>query len=264
MENKFFVLVTEEYDHFKDTSRDVVKELATWLRDIKEVKDTKIYYSGQNIGNFNEKVRAAQADGFVHLSNPDSIRHVCGRTAISIDDSPKRENKFCYIQYCLSLFSIEYCTDILAELTEQSLQYPDGANFYLINFCDALAGIGRGHIFTFRDAANELPTNILATQVITKHEELLYILHEINTQEGFSLRDTSRFKDTGKRYTPSGQKIYEDNKTGYLWYLDKFHKDKKITYEVFDKTGKKYVGEHDENGKPTGKTDDSRRIDQYL
>lgn len=53
-----------------------------------------------------------------------------------------------------------------------------------------------------------------------------------------------------------GATVYKEKSTGYYWYLDNFHK---THYEVFDKTGKKHIGEANLDGKIDFSRADSKK-----
>jgi hypothetical protein len=55
------------------------------------------------------------------------------------------------------------------------------------------------------------------------------------------LRSKSRFEIT--HYKIQNRKVYKEKKTDHLWYVDNMHYGGSAHLEVFDKTGKRHLGE---------------------
>lgn len=60
------------------------------------------------------------------------------------------------------------------------------------------------------------------------------------------LRDHDRFEPTNYKF--GGRKIYQEKSTGYLWYVDNLHFGQSAHLEVFERTGKRHLGESDLDG----------------
>ncbi|MFM7408517.1 MAG: hypothetical protein ACKO3K_18140, partial [Cuspidothrix sp.] len=74
------------------------------------------------------------------------------------------------------------------------------------------------------------------------------------------LRDGVRFRKTSNRCQE--RVIYCELITGYYWYVDNLHHGKAAHLEVFDKTGKKHLGEADLDGNINYfKSDSDKSID---
>lgn len=88
------------------------------------------------------------------------------------------------------------------------------------------------------------------------------MLLDFLTQNGaftFSLNDTNRFLKMSGMDPVQGATVYKELKTGYFWYKDMLHK---THYEVFDKTGRKHLGEANLEGTiDSGKADPSKHLD---
>ncbi|MEY2491674.1 MAG: hypothetical protein QOH24_625 [Verrucomicrobiota bacterium] len=66
------------------------------------------------------------------------------------------------------------------------------------------------------------------------------------TRQTILAREHSRFRRT-KRWSGQSTRIYEENETRHLWYLDSFHTGTQPHFEVFDRNGV-HLGEADWRG----------------
>lgn len=271
MKIHLFIILPDEVDYTSE--EDLVTKLGTTIKSAKTQTTLTIYYSMANFMAFFEKANEAfnlfkQEPNF-NLSNPKKALKITNiQRMVSIDDAPKRNGEYCYIQYTLDPFEIEYTNnDILAELTEYKLVQEEQEEIILFDFGKILKldKKRKDCIFTFKDAHRELPSRIVSTIVVSSDVDLADTIANIATKYAkgtIDLKDKTRFIDTGKIYTPSKQKIYQEIKTGYYWYFDRFHEKTKITYEVF-RSPKDYLGEHDKYGHFIERKED-RNIAEYL
>ena len=108
-------------------------------------------------------------------------------------------------------------------------------------------GASRSFLPVFKDALHktDLPVFAQIDQVFDL-ADLDYWL--ARNPAVFDLRDPERFERTNYVWGASKERIYRELKTGHHWYFDRFHRDNKVHYEVFDSDGKKHLGEADANG----------------
>lgn len=267
MKIHLFIILPEEIDF--TAKKDVVGELTKTINNVK--KSATLYYCPSNFGTFFTKA-AEIFEAFkeeYYMTNPkNALQHIMNKSVISINDAHKRSGEYCYIQYTLDPFEIEYTNnDILAELTEYKLVQEEQEEIILFDFGKILKldKKRKDCIFTFKDAHRELPSRIVSTIVVSSDVDLADTIANIATKYAkgtIDLKDKTRFIDTGKIYTPSKQRIYQEIKTGYYWYFDRFHEKTKITYEVF-RSPKDYLGEHDKYGHFIERKED-RNIAEYL
>jgi len=101
------------------------------------------------------------------------------------------------------------------------------ANKMLYLFLDAV------HLKDYPDAWYKYPC-------ICTEEELIDIFEANHIESRNVLLDTKRFIHVKDDFDHTrGAMVYREITTGYLFYLDNFHK---YHYEVFDSTGKKHLG----------------------
>jgi hypothetical protein len=112
----------------------------------------------------------------------------------------------------------------------------------------------------FKDALHkpDLPVWVRIDQVANL-EDLEYWIAQTQASTPFTLNNPERFERTNHFRSVSKQRIYRETSTGYLWYFDRFHKDNRIHYEVFDPTGKVHIGEADSDGNLIASTADKSK-----
>lgn len=107
----------------------------------------------------------------------------------------------------------------------------------------------------FQDAAHkaDYPKEFIKIPCYNDWENLLGYLYGQNVFS-FTLNDINKFDRCCM--SVQGATVYKEKSTGYYWYLDNFHK---THYEVFDKTGKKHIGEANLDGKIDFSRADSKK-----
>lgn len=134
----------------------------------------------------------------------------------------------------------------LAELAERKLLKHDVA---LLFFNMTGFGASRSFLPVFKDALHKINLPVFARiDQVFDLADLDYWLAKNQHPAVFDLRDPECFERTNYVWGPSKQRIYRELKTGYFWYFDRFHKDNKVHYEVFDPTGKTHLGEANADG----------------
>lgn len=118
----------------------------------------------------------------------------------------------------------------------------------------------KNRIVLFQDARykTDYPQEFVKVPCFRTLEDLLRYAQEQGVFS-FTLTDSQRFKKCNGINPIQGASVYQENKTGYYWYLDMLHK---AHYEVFDKTGKKHLGEADLEGNlDTEKADKNKQLE---
>ena len=134
--------------------------------------------------------------------------------------------------------------------------FKDKAKFVCV---DAVQHVNNQLVF-FRDAAHlpDYPKGFVKVPCFNSEDMLLDFLMQ-NGAFTFSLNDTNRFSKMSGVDPVQGATVYKELKTGYFWYKDMLHK---THYEVFDKTGRKHLGEANLEGTiDSGKADPSKHLD---
>lgn len=99
-------------------------------------------------------------------------------------------------------------------------------------------------MFIFQDAPHkpQLPDDWHCYPCFCNKNELIAYCNIIEAPI-YGLSGNSSFKPSKNKYKHTrGAQVFEQNKTGRLWYLDTLHKDH---FEIFDRTGMIHLGEAD-------------------
>lgn len=166
-------------------------------------------------------------------------------------------NELSCFQWDVNNFSVNplfYELDGYRHLVSRSVV--DKAKFVCV---DAVQHVNNQLVF-FRDAAHlpDYPKGFVKVPCFNSEDMLLDFLMR-NGAFTFSLNDTNRFSKMSGVDPVQGGTVYKELKTGYFWYKDMLHK---THYEVFDKTGRKHLGEANLEGTiDSGKADPSKHLD---
>lgn len=218
------------------------------LRETSKLSDITIFYDSQNFQRFVSKIE--QLDE-VYLNNfLNQLRIILGKKALDIHQNISKQNDCVYIIWNLDNFpTVRYAPDVLIEITEKSIKYPQ-EKFILLNIKNNLEN-DRKTIIVFKDAKHiqYLPEKFIHIPFITDFDEFetwLATYHIVN----FSLFDKQKFKKT--KQIQQGKAVFQELATGRFWYLDNLHKNE---YEVFNQQ-KKHIG----TANLEGKLDESKAV----
>ncbi len=140
-----------------------------------------------------------------------------------------------YAKWNSNLFSVEYAPNILKEITERRILYPDEKCLF-INFGRSINSC-RERFLIFKDskAHPELPNTFVHVDFVNDFSEFELWLAG-NVVSGFNLLDTNRFYRTSHHI--QGKPVFFEPKEKRYWYLDNLHKNE---YEVFN-SNKEHIG----------------------
>jgi hypothetical protein len=223
----------------KDDYKQFVKEISDIVSILSD-HSVKLFYDSENIKTFIGTCE--QFENEIYLANAaNQIRSFISPKSVDIYTNLSKDKECIYVLWNLNkLLLVEYAPDIIAEIAEKMLSSPN-EKFLLLNISENIKA-DRNVLLVCKDAKHipELPIFIRIMYVIDKSELALWLA--TNHIHDFSLFDKNRFTKTN--FIEQGQRVFQENKTKYYWYLDNLHKNH---YEVFDNTGK-HFGESDLNG----------------
>lgn len=140
----------------------------------------------------------------------------------------------------------------ISNKTVVSLSYPMQSLLWRIsnqqtNFCIFTTNNQpKNQMILFEDSSsdNALPQMFKHISCFSDYDSLMNYCKEIG-EISFSLNDRSFFQHEYSIQNVKGAEVYRELATGRLWYKDTLHNNH---YEVFDRLGKKHLGEADLNG----------------
>jgi hypothetical protein len=256
--NVFLLLPGKE-----DAVLDIIKDENAYKQFVKEVSEivsalpkdnsVKLFYDADNIQTFLNICE--NFDSELYLSHAKyQIQNFISAKSANIQDKLSKAKDCVYILWNYEkLLNVAYSPDILSEIAEKILSFPN-ETYLVLNVSENIKA-DRNVLLVCKDAKHisDLPKFARVPFVTDKTD--LELWWQTNHVSEFSLLDRNRFSKTKK--IVQGQSIYLEIATNHYWYFDNLHKDH---YEVFDIIGK-HIGEADLQGKiDTSKKDKTKQI----
>lgn len=238
--NLFLFFPETDNQILNDNSKQIVLDFFKISNKIKKESEIKLFYDAENVASFFNQNKISQ---FYLDKEVNKVRiKLSKNNTIDIQTKNLIDKSCYYFQWNFDNSKVEYCFEILKEITERKTQF-HLENYILINFNNSIEYC-RERILVFKDAKhiNNLPTNFIHIDFVSDFLEFEIWL-KTNHIKDFSLLDKNKFRKTS--LIRQGKPVFESIETGCFWYLDNFHKDE---YEVFD-SNKSHIGVADLNGK---------------
>lgn len=224
--NIFFFFPETDLQVLNDNSKKIVNDFFLISKHFKGDKNIKIHYDENNVKSF---IYRNSITG-IYLDNDINRLRIKFKevNAFNINTYKLIDNSFYYLQWNLTKCSVDYCSEILKEITERKIRFPKEI-YLLINFNNSIESC-RSKIFTFKDAIKSIsfPKDFIHIDFVSDFYELDIWLrtYHVNT---FTLLDKTRFTRTSE--VQQGKPVFIEIETNRYWYLDNLHKDE---YEVFN------------------------------
>ncbi len=237
--NVFLFFPETESQILNDDLKQIIKDFFNISNIIKSQNSINLFYDSNNISTFKELNELTE----IYLDNDiNKLRLKLSRIgAKDILTNKVIDNTCHYFQWNFNKSQIEYCFDIIKDITERKIQF-ELEQYILINFNDSIEYC-RERILVFKDAKHisNFPSNFIHIDFVSDFLEFEIWL-KTNHIVGFSLLDKNKFKRTS--LVQQGKPVFESLETGAYWYMDNFHKDE---YEVFD-SNRTHIGVANLNG----------------
>lgn len=229
-------------------SKDEYIQLKTRLREVTSYiaskKDVEIFYDESNLDELLAWLESEDFQATFGTLNPEAaLKQQNFRTAKRINKPTENSSVFFFWDY----FSVDHITQV-----ENS-----SAFFNILQYCFTKE-VEKAYILNFNLEDKELINRTKVSAFLLEVEPLFIRVHFFHgnedfenwknyyeAQKGFSLEGNEDFEFTGR--INAGERVYKELKTGYIWYKDSYHDERKHSqtnphYEVFNKKGK-HVGE---------------------
>ena len=227
-----FVYFPENDDEIFNVNNKLINDFGQMVRLLDN--NYTLYYDEDNVNTYLSKSNVLG----IYLSDPRSQLQIILRqhSAISITKNSIRQSSCIYITWNLDECpTVKYTQNILAEISERIFQYPQESHL-LLNIQNAISTC-REKILVFKDAKHlsDIPKEFAHIDFVFDSLGLELWLNTKNIT-AFSLQKQSRFRRT--KFIQQGKPVFEENSTGYFWYMDNFHQNE---YEVFN-SQKEHIG----------------------
>ena len=208
----------------------IVKKIAQSVAFARSKPSVELYYDHENVNTFLTKLGLLNEPYLNNIRT--QILRLFGKTSIDLRFKPQKgDNTFFYQFLSGQLTLIVPCLG-LQEFTERTYQF-NLKNQLVFDLSDCTERT-TAHFYLIREDMAQHPSlpEFLCLPFVYLQADFENWLNE-NTDKTPIVQDPTRFRKTN-RPPQQGQPVYEESKTGYLWYLDNLHKDH---YEVYNKQG---------------------------
>jgi hypothetical protein len=250
-DNDIILEIIQDENSFKN----FIKEVSELLSNVRKDSATKLFYDAKNIQNF--LAVCQHFDNEVYLNKAKSqVEKFISTKSTDIATKPLKDTACIYLLWNYDkLTTVEYNPyETLSEIAEKYFANPN-EKYLLLNLSEHIKAC-RNVILVCKDAKHipDLPKFARIPFITDKGELELWL--KTNHVTKFSLFDKNKFSKIGR--VQQGKPVFQENETGYYWYLDNLHKDE---YEVFNAT-KEHIGTANLDGElDTTQKVNGRKID---
>lgn len=210
----------------------LLADLSRILKSAQKDKELRVYYDSENVDQLIRQLEEHSKE--LYIKSPRTA--LGGRLNFAANWREKQQHYGVYYRWLPEKGEVEQVTAL--SFAEAACSAKSDRQVVLINLDTEKKYPSPLSLFR----AGENPT-FIHLQLLNGRLAYDAWYAELVDKRPFSLENNPNFVPTD--LIVQGQKVYRHKKTGEFWYKDNLHKNH---YEVFDKTGKRHLGEANEQG----------------